>query len=395
MQKKKWISLALALIMIVSCSFMTVRSDSAYAASVQDRINQATKDKQAALNELNKDKKAKSQYIAQKEKIDHEIDLIEAELSEIDAIIGEAEAGIKQKEEEIAGYEAQIAENDENFRRRFRAMDESVGANYLDILLNSTSMSDFFLRLETLREFTEYDQSVIDEMLTLKQGIEASKNELVLKRDEQKQARDLVDNKRDSLNAKLKEQNQLITKISAEIEKDEKLFNEASRLEEQLKESLRSSLSSSNSSKNSTTPSGKTLKYSGGKFAFPAPSMTRVSSQYGYRTHPVTGQKYKFHKGMDLAAPQGTNIVAAEAGVVRSAGWNGGYGYCVVIDHGSGVATLYGHSSKLLVKKGQEVSKGQVIAKVGSTGVSTGPHLHFEVLINGNTTNPAPYIGLG
>ncbi len=394
MQKKKWISLALAFAMIISCSFITVKSDSAYAASVQDRINQATKDKKAALDELNKDKKTKNEYISQKEKIDHEIDLIEAELSEMDAIIEDAEEKIRQKEEEIASYEAKIAENDENFRKRFRAMDESSGANYLDILLNSTSLSDFFIRLETLREFTEYDQSVIDEMITLKQGIEANKNELVLKRDEQKQARDLVDDKRDSLNAKLKEQNQLINKISVEIEKDEKLYQEASRLEEQLKESLKSSLSSSNSSKNSTTPSGKTLKYSGGKFAFPAPSMTRVSSPYGYRTHPVTGQKYKFHKGMDLAAPQGTNIVSAEAGVVRSAGWNGGYGYCVVVDHGSGYATLYGHASKLLVSKGQEVSKGQVIAKVGSTGVSTGPHLHFEVLINGNTTNPAPYIGL-
>lgn len=395
MGRKKFISMCLAFSLVLSCSFLSIGSEKAYSASVQDKINQATKEKKEALNKLNENKEKKEAVLAQKEKVDHEIDLLEAELSSIDTIISEAEHGIAQKEQEIAEYEKQIESNDEDFRRRLRAMDESNSASYIDLLLEAKNFGDFFARLETIREFTEHDQAIIDAMVNLKQGVEASRNELVLKRDEQKEARSLVSDKKSALDAKVAEQNALINRINNDIKLQEKLYEESSRLEQQLKDSIKSSLSSSNSSVNSTTASGQKLRYSGGKFTFPAPSMVYMSSPYGYRTHPVTGQKYKFHSGMDLAAPQGSNILAAEAGVVRMAGWNGGYGKCIIIDHGSGVATLYGHSSQLLVSAGQSVSKGQVIAKVGSTGVSSGPHLHFEVLINGATVNPAPYIGMG
>lgn len=395
MDKRKIISLCAAFTVVLSCSFVSVGSKQAYGASVQDKINQATKNKKEALDKLNQSKEKKAEEVAKKEKLDHEIDLLEAELSEIDGIINEAEQGIVQKEQEIADYEAQIEKNDEDFRRRLRAMDENNTASYIDLLLEAKSFSDFFARLETIREISEHDQSIIDGLASLKQGVESSRNELVLKRDEEKEARSLVSDKKSALDAKKAEQTALINQINSDINLQEKLYEESAKLEQQLKDSIRASLSSSQSSANSTTPSGQTLRYSGGKFTFPAPSMIAVTSPYGYRTHPVTGQKYKFHSGMDLAAPQGTNVLAAESGVVRMAGWNGGYGYCVIIDHGSGVATLYGHNSKLLVSSGQSVSKGQVIAKVGSTGVSTGPHVHFEVLLNGSTTNPAPYIGLG
>ena len=395
MDKRKIISLCAAFTVVLSCSFVSVGSQQAYGASVQDKINQATKEKKEALEKLNQSKEKKAEEVAKKEKLDHEIDLLEAELSEIDVIINEAEQGIVQKEQEIADYEAQIEKNDEDFRRRLRALDESNTASYIDLLLEAKSFSDFFARLETIREISEHDQSIIDGLANLKQGVESSRNELVLKRDEQKEARSLVTDKKSTLDAKKAEQTALINQLNSDIDLQEKLYEESAKLEQQLKDSIRSSLSSSTSSVNSTTPSGQTLRYSGGRFTFPAPSMISVTSPYGYRTHPVTGQKSKFHSGMDLAAPQGTNVLAAESGVVRMAGWNGGYGYCVIIDHGSGVATLYGHNSKLLVSSGQSVSRGQVIAKVGSTGVSTGPHVHFEVLLNGSTTNPAPYIGLG
>ncbi len=395
MIRTKVISLCLAGTLLLSCSLLSAGSRKVYGTSVQDRINQATKDKQEALEKLNESKEKKETELAKKEKLDHEIDLLESELSEIDAIINEAEQEIAVKEQEIAGYEAEIESDEQDFRQRLRAMDETNAASYIDLLLNSQSFSDFFARIETIREISEHDQEIIDQMIALKKGVEDSKNVLVLKRDEQKEARSLVDGKKSELDAKMAEQNQLIESINNDIALQEEMYEESTKLEQELKDSIRSSLSSSNSSVNSTTPSGQTLRYSGGPFAFPAPSLIYVSSNYGYRTHPITGQPYKFHSGVDLAAPQGSNTVAAEAGVVRMAGWNGGYGNCVIIDHGSGVATLYGHNSKLLVSAGQTVSKGQVIAKVGSTGNSTGPHLHFEVLINGSTTDPAPYIGLG
>ena len=123
------------------------------------------------------------------------------------------------------------------------------------------------------------------------------------------------------------------------------------------------------------------------------PTAGGIGSPYGYRIHPITGKR-KMHTGVDIGGAYGADIVAASSGTVIIAGYNaGGYGNYLVVDHGGGVTTLYAHASMLCVSKGQQVSRGQVIAKVGSTGMSTGPHLHFEVLINGAHTNPMNYIG--
>jgi len=125
-------------------------------------------------------------------------------------------------------------------------------------------------------------------------------------------------------------------------------------------------------------------------FAWPTPGYTRITSPYGWRIHPIYKTR-RMHTGIDIGAPAGSNIVAATHGEVIYADWLGGYGKTVVLDHGGGISTMYAHTSVILVEVGQKVRKGQVIAKVGSTGVSTGPHLHFEVKINGNHTDPWKY----
>ncbi|MDR1438536.1 MAG: M23 family metallopeptidase, partial [Clostridiales bacterium] len=133
---------------------------------------------------------------------------------------------------------------------------------------------------------------------------------------------------------------------------------------------------------------------SGAAMRWPLPGYSTLSSPYGTRVHPVTGKK-KMHTGIDIPAPTGTDIVAAKGGTVIISGVQGGYGNAVVISHGDGLTTLYGHCSKLLVKVGQTVKQGEVIAKVGSTGVSTGPHLHFEVRKDGATAQPLNYVKAG
>ena len=351
------------------------------AQSVQEKLNQATKDKKEALDKINKSKESKNQALGQKEKIDHEIDIISAELAQIDAIIADADSKIAAKQAEIEAYEIQIAQSDEEFKARIRAMDEMDNSSYIDMLLSSDSLGDFLAKLETIREISEYDQGVIQNMINLKAGVETSKAEIEAARAEQQQARDLTASKRNQLQQKMNEQAALISKLDKDIKAFEKAYNEAIAQENSLKASLAASLSRS----------GDGTTYSGGVFAWPAPSYTYISSEFGWRIHPVLGTK-KYHSGMDMAAPGGTNILAAADGTVRSAGWNGGYGYCVVIDHGGGLATLYGHASKLLVSSGQKVTKGQVIALVGTTGMSTGNHLHFEVLLNGAVTDPRNYL---
>ena len=128
----------------------------------------------------------------------------------------------------------------------------------------------------------------------------------------------------------------------------------------------------------------------GGTFTWPTPGYTTITSKFGYRTHPVT-KVYKLHTGVDVAVPSGVSVLAAADGVVTISGNHTAYGKYVSINHGGGVATLYAHNSQLLVKAGDSVKKGQVISKSGNTGWSTGPHLHFEVLVNGNPVNPMQY----
>ena len=139
---------------------------------------------------------------------------------------------------------------------------------------------------------------------------------------------------------------------------------------------------------------GLDTTYIGGELAWPVPGYTRITSKYAMRVHPITGQ-YKLHTGVDIGAPMGANFVAANDGVVVKAGPNTAYGNMVIIDHGGGISTLYAHGSEILVEVGQTVKRGDAILKVGSTGYSTGPHAHFEVRINGVTTDPLPYITNG
>ena len=134
------------------------------------------------------------------------------------------------------------------------------------------------------------------------------------------------------------------------------------------------------------------FNYTGGKLGWPVPGRSTISSGYGSRTSPIKG-KGEFHTGLDIPAPTGTKIYAAESGKVINSGSINGYGYTVIIDHGNGLSTLYGHNSQLKVKVGQKVKRGDVIALAGSTGWSTGPHCHFEVRINGKHTNPWSYLG--
>ena len=378
--KKKILALTLAIVLSIPV-MVSVDSDVAYAATVQEKINAATKEKQEALDKIKDAEKAKDDVVAQSEQLEREIDLIQSEIYAIDDIIAQTDAEIAEKEEEIAQFEADIAAQDEKLKACLRAMDENSMTSYLDLLLSSESFAELLINIETINEMTEYDMAIIQEMTDLKSEVEVAKAVIEAKRKTQEEARAVAADKQGDLEVKLAEKEALAKALEKDIEKYKQVYEEARRQEEALKASIKGSLSTSS---NST--------YTGnGQFCWPAPSYTRISSPYGWRLHPIY-KVNKFHSGVDLAAPGGSNILAAESGTVKFSGWNGGYGNCLIIDHGGGITTLYGHASKLCVSKGQYVSKGEVVAKVGTTGNSTGNHLHFEVLINGKTTDPMTYI---
>lgn len=377
--KKKILALCMALLM---CAPIGIAQDKVvYAATIQEKINNAGKEKQAALDKIKSAEAQKDSIVAQSEALDIEIGIVQDKINVIDGIIEEADAEIQVKEEEIAEHEEKITQQDDAFKQVLRSMDETSASSYLELLLSSKSFSEFLVHLETINEITRHDTAIIDEMIRLKNEVEAAKAVIETRKQEQEGARAIASEQEAQLQSKLDEKQRLTKQLEADIENYKKVYEKARQEEESLKASLSSELSK-------TTDA---VKYTGGKFCWPAPSYVRISSPYGYRNHPIYKVK-KFHSGVDLAAPGGSNILAATDGTVKMAGWNGGYGNCVVVDHGGGISTLYGHASKLLVSKGQKVKKGQVIAKVGTTGNSTGNHLHFEVLINGKTTDPMAYI---
>ena len=374
--KKKILSLMLSLILAVPV--ISGIDAPVYAASVQDKINAASKEKQQALDKIKAAESARDDVIAQSEQIDREMDIIQTEIYAIDDIIAEADAQIAEKEAEILRYEEEIEVQDTRFKACLRAMDENSTMSYLDLILSSESFSELLINLETINEMTEHDMAIIQEMTDLKTEVEAAKEVIEAEKKTQEEARGIAVEKQSQLEKKLSEKEALAKSLEKDIKKYQQVYEEARRQEEALKKSVTGSLSSA--------------PYTGtGKFTWPAPSYTRISSPYGWRNHPIF-KTQKFHSGVDLAAPGGSNILAAESGTVKFAGWNGGYGNCLIIDHGGGITTLYGHASKLCVSKGDYVVKGSVVAKVGTTGNSTGNHLHFEVLINGKTTDPMAYI---
>lgn len=374
--------LAILMVLVVALPFTVNLNEEKItivsAESVQDKIDKAVKEKQEALEKIKEAEDEMDDIIAQSEALELEIDLIQSEIYAIEDLIAEADEQIAEKEEEIARLEEEIAKQDEKFKECLRAMDETSTVSYIDLLLSSGSISELLINLESINEMTNHDMAIIDEMTRLKTEVEDAKAQIEVYRAEQEEARGIALEKQGQLEVKLSAKQALAEELEKDIESYKKVYEEARRQEEQLKASLTYSSSGS--------------EYMGtGEFCWPAPSYTRISSPYGWRNHPIY-KTQKFHSGVDLAAPGGSNILAADDGKVISAGWNGGYGNCVVVDHGGGISTLYAHASRLCVSKGDVVTRGSVIAKVGTTGNSTGNHLHFEVLINGKTTNPMPYI---
>ena len=262
---------------------------------------------------------------------------------------------------------------------------------YIKVILSSNSLSDFFNNIYMVKEVIQQDRDLLKELDENKSLVEEKKKSLEDKVKEQellKSSLESDNNKLESDKAEVEElKNQLakeeeelesqIAKIIAEEEAAAKAQAEA----EAQKQQATSSSTSSGASSNAVVTSG----------SWPVPGYSRISSPYGYRIHPVTGAS-SIHTGIDIPAPTGTPVTAYDSGTVIYSGVQGTYGNTVMIRHNDGKVTLYAHNSALNVSVGQTVQKGQVVAKIGSTGRSTGPHLHFEIRVNGSHTNPMNYL---
>jgi murein DD-endopeptidase MepM/ murein hydrolase activator NlpD len=333
------------------------------------------------INDLNSQKKSEQKKLQTAKEKQEEIESAQKrekqEYDELVVQIGELNQGIEELDKSIEASEKEYNDKMELLKVRLRVMYENSDFTYLDTLAQSKSVIDFLERLELVSTISKKDKEIVECIKEAKRDIEFKK-QLVLEQKEQVQLKadetlvtiNNLSASRASLDNQIKEINAKLKKLEQE---EDKLVKQSNALVSQIKNLQ------------------KKGSYAGGSMTWPCPSSSKISSYYGNRLHPIL-KKYKMHTGIDISAKQGTSIVAANKGTVIMAGWQNGYGYTVVLDHGGGITTLYAHCSKILVSVGQSVKAGDTIAKVGSTGMSTGPHLHFEVRKNGATTNPLNYV---
>ncbi len=393
-KKQRTLLIVLAILALVAfllptfAPLISVKADT--VSQLQDKLSAAQKsraDAEAALSGV-KDKITDAK--GQREKLDISISALENEIYALDVQIAENKKNIKLVTDELANIEKSQKEYSDIFKERVRVMYERNDLSFLTLLFSAENFSDLLKRIETVSQIVRYDKAVMKRMADTQAEIAAKKESLEEAAKVVELNQEIQKSKKAELDASKAALSTVIANLEADADAHRAALDEADAAEAALRAEIKA-LTSSSSTKPQNTPAPSSSSYdSGGRFCWPTPSTTYVTSPFGTRFHPVQ-KRNKTHTGIDIGAGHGASIVAAEAGTVLRAGWNSGYGNYVVIDHGGGVQTLYGHCSALLVQSGQTVGRGQNIARVGSTGVSTGPHLHFEVLINGSYTDPMAY----
>jgi len=318
-----------------------------------------------------------------------ELAQIETELAEIEEHLRRTDVSISRLQRQLTELEREIVALEGEYQNRQRVLHTRLvavykygNADYLELLFSATNFADLVSKYETVSYFLRRDLGLLEEMQAARELLarkEAEymerKNRLVVERRNYSTLREKVVDKR-------REKAVLVEKTRAELKRIqenqqslEAALDELEELSKELEKQIRKRQ--------------RTEGLGTGKIIWPARG--RISSPFGWRVHPILKNR-RFHSGIDIAIPSGTPVQAADSGVVLISGWNGGYGYFIAIDHGKGISTAYAHNSRLLVKEGDVVSKGQTIALSGSTGWSTGPHLHFEVRENGTPVNPVTYL---
>lgn len=378
-------------------SMSSITSDS--IREKEEQIEQAEKEKEALQNGLTNLQAIKKDLEAQKTNLKAYVAQLDSSLMEMEQNIAELNQQIGVKEEEIRQNERELEaalEREETQKEsmitRIRFAYESGTPQFTDLLLQASGFRDFLNKADYVERVMAYDQRMLQDYMTIREYVELCRSELELEKQildqekynvqlEQRSLEELIDQKsRDIVNYETDINNKAnaIREYEEEIKAQDA---EIAALEAAIAEEKKRIIASS----------GTVLTYDGGVFKFPLATYTRISDEYGMRMHPTLGVE-QFHNGVDFAAPKGTAIYAAYDGVVVAAAYSGSMGNYVMIDHGDGLYTVYMHASALYVEKDDIVVRGETIAAVGSTGRSTGNHLHFSVRLNGAYTSPWNYL---
>ena len=394
-------------------------------ATEESNLSEAQQEKKTLENDLQKAKELIDSLKGSKEDIQSEVEKLDKQLNEISGKVKELESRLSKKRQEIADTESALNKAKEqekkqyrNMKKRIQFMYENGQTSYVEMLLSADSFTDFLNAVEYITQISQYDRKMLKEYQNMQVTIAdtqktletdyASLQSLQAKVQEEKQAvaalesakkgelNDVADDLTDAqtvakaYEAEIQAQNEVIAQIQAAQKRaaEQQAAQQQAQAAEENQGATDAAGENQNTAQN-TTPSGN--GQSTGSMMWPCPSSKRVTSDYGPRTSPTNGASSN-HKGIDIGAAYGADIVAADGGTVLVATYSSSGGNYVIIDHGGGLCTVYMNASSLTVSAGQTVSKGQVIAKVGSTGISTGNHLHFGVTLNGVYVSPWGYV---
>lgn len=369
---------------------------------IQNSIEEKKQNIQGIEEELSNTKDQRKEKELELAKLNIEIADLNSNIKSVEDDIDSKLKEIKDTEEEISETESKIEENYDILSDVIKISYEQQSGGYLQLLLEATSISNFIRRLEILTSISKQNDEIINETTKLQEELEEKKTKLEEDKTEMQEKKNILveeKSKVDKLAAEQQKkvdeligiQNNLKEKIELNNEQIEALEKESANITNKINALTSSNNNNSNSGNNSSSGGGSNPSYQGGKFAWPVPSTHSISSSYGYRIHPITGNK-KLHAGIDIPGQAGDTVIAAESGTVIVAEYSSSYGNYVVIDHGGGLTTLYAHNTSLNVTAGQKVQRGQQVARVGTTGLSTGNHLHFEVRVNGSPVDPMGYL---
>lgn len=371
--RKKTVAMALSSLLLIT----TVGP--AVAGELDDRLDNIQQQMQVQQNQAAKAQQQVDSVSEQLRQIQTEMDAAQGEYNNIQAKLNQTEQQIKVNSEILAKAEKDLAQRGTILNKRMRDIYENGQINYLDVLFGSRDFADFTTRMDLLSRILKQDTDLIAKVKAERELVLQKRGELERDRASILELKKAADEKKKLIEARKQDRERVLSSAISERDSAERAYQELLETSRQIQQMIRSQ-----SGRRGGGVSGT------GVLMWPT-AATIITSPYGTRTHPIFGTT-RYHSGIDIGADYGDTVVAADSGTVIYSGWMGGYGKAVIIDHNNGLSTLYGHNSELLVSEGQQVRKGQPISRVGSTGYSTGPHLHFEVRLNGEPVDPMGYL---
>ena len=388
--KKKTVTLVASLL----CGSIMMATPYWYQAQDEDLTNQLSNIQQQMTNEANKKSEAEKTIgtvYEQLHAIQIELDTATAELKQVQAERIQLDQDITKTESELKAAQARLQSREKVFYKRVRDIYINGRLSYLDVVVGSKDFSDFANRMEMLKRILQSDMDLINTIKTEREEIASKKAKLEEDRAKVLELEKVAQEKQNLINQKKAERQAVLERAMNDRDTAERAYNELMASSASITAMLQQRAAERAAAAAAASQGGGGATWVQGTGQLAAPVNAPITSDFGWRIHPIYGTR-RLHAGTDFGVDEGTPVHAADGGVVVEAGWISGYGYTVIIDHGNGMSTLYAHNSDVAVSPGQTVSKGQVVSYSGNTGGSTGPHLHFEVRINGEPTDPMGYL---